>query len=316
MARKTSCIDGAWPRISGAASSARLHRFGAPLRSIARRTSSTAWSTSNGLGRYSKAPPWKAATARIEIGIGGHDDHRQRGNASLTSCSSSRPDSPGMRMSDTSTCGTWPRRVRQRLAGRAKLLAGNSSRPSAFSSTQRMERSSSMIQTGFMVFFSHLVITVRCMTSTESLAPAADARSGAPGPLAHFDGAVMLLDETLGDGQPEPAAPFASRTPADRRCLSRIFRECRAVVDHLQFECQAVALLRQRDLAQRAGAQTISPWPCIACAALRAMFRMAWISCSRSPVSPAGWCRSRGAHATPGNSAWIRRARARGSRGY
>jgi hypothetical protein len=31
--------------------------------SIARRISSTAWSTSKGLGRYSKAPPWKAATA-------------------------------------------------------------------------------------------------------------------------------------------------------------------------------------------------------------------------------------------------------------
>jgi hypothetical protein len=39
------------------------HRTPASLSSMARRTSSTAWSTSKGLGRYSKAPPWKADTA-------------------------------------------------------------------------------------------------------------------------------------------------------------------------------------------------------------------------------------------------------------
>ena len=53
MALNTSCIAGAWPRISGTAasgSSAALSRW---LSSSARRINSTAWSTSNGLGRYS-----------------------------------------------------------------------------------------------------------------------------------------------------------------------------------------------------------------------------------------------------------------------
>ena len=63
MARNTSCIAGAWPSISGAAamrSSATSSRW---LSSTARRISSTALGRSKGLGRYSKAPPWKADTA-------------------------------------------------------------------------------------------------------------------------------------------------------------------------------------------------------------------------------------------------------------
>jgi hypothetical protein len=57
MARNTSCMDAAWPiRLGrrGRSGSART----APLSAPARRTSSTAWSMSKGLGRYSKAPPW------------------------------------------------------------------------------------------------------------------------------------------------------------------------------------------------------------------------------------------------------------------
>ena len=64
MARNTSCIAGAWPRISGVLGRAsRTACASRRLSSSARRISSTAWSTSKGLGRYSKAPPWKAATA-------------------------------------------------------------------------------------------------------------------------------------------------------------------------------------------------------------------------------------------------------------
>ncbi|MNC85640.1 hypothetical protein D3C83_12500 [compost metagenome] len=53
MARNTSCIAGACPSISGAASASSLTPSWRTLSSIARRISSTAWSTSNGLGRYS-----------------------------------------------------------------------------------------------------------------------------------------------------------------------------------------------------------------------------------------------------------------------
>ena len=63
IARNTSCIAGAWPRISGEAVSTSSAAPSCRLSSSARRISSTAWSTSKGFGRYSNAPPWNAATA-------------------------------------------------------------------------------------------------------------------------------------------------------------------------------------------------------------------------------------------------------------
>jgi hypothetical protein len=63
MARKTSCIAGAWPSISGISADAMSRTSSRMLSSTARRISSTALFTSKGLGRYSKAPPWNALTA-------------------------------------------------------------------------------------------------------------------------------------------------------------------------------------------------------------------------------------------------------------
>ncbi len=63
MARNTSCIAGAWPSISGIGAAAASRTSSRRLSSTARRISSTALGTSKGLGRYSKAPPWKALTA-------------------------------------------------------------------------------------------------------------------------------------------------------------------------------------------------------------------------------------------------------------
>jgi hypothetical protein len=54
-------------------------------------------------------------------------------------------------MSEISTCGFSPlARAARASSAEPKHLAGMFSRPRAFSSTQRMERSSSMIQTGFI----------------------------------------------------------------------------------------------------------------------------------------------------------------------
>ena len=63
MARNTSCIAGAWPSISGISVLPVSRTSSRRLSSIARRISSTARVKSNGLGRYSNAPPWKAETA-------------------------------------------------------------------------------------------------------------------------------------------------------------------------------------------------------------------------------------------------------------
>ena len=66
MARKTSCIAGAWPSISGVSAGPGPGGHPAPrtgVSAVARRISASAWSTSKGFGRYSNAPPWNAATA-------------------------------------------------------------------------------------------------------------------------------------------------------------------------------------------------------------------------------------------------------------
>jgi hypothetical protein len=55
-----------------------------------------------------------------------------------------------MRMSDTSTCGALSLSASSASCADSKELKAMPSRPSAYSNTQRMERSSSTIQTGFM----------------------------------------------------------------------------------------------------------------------------------------------------------------------
>ena len=57
MARKTSCMAGAWPIISGVSSRTTLSTAWRILSSTARLITSIAWSTSNGLAKYSNAPP-------------------------------------------------------------------------------------------------------------------------------------------------------------------------------------------------------------------------------------------------------------------
>ena len=147
MARNTSCIAGAWPSISviGVSLGAGVSRLA--FSASARRTSSSAWSTSNGFGRYSNAPPWNAATALSRSEYAVMMMTGTLGRRSFSACSSSRPDTPGMRMSDSTALGWLRSSSRSASLAELKVMHGISSRSSAFSSTQRMERSSSMIQT-------------------------------------------------------------------------------------------------------------------------------------------------------------------------
>ena len=73
------------------------------------------------------------------------------GNCSFTLVSSARPDSPGIRMSDTSTCGSLTASACSTSYAVENVRYGMPSRASAFSSTQRIERSSSTIHTDFFV---------------------------------------------------------------------------------------------------------------------------------------------------------------------
>ena len=88
------------------------------------------------------------------------------GYSSFACCSSFSPDSPGMRISLTITCGASAFNSASASSAEANDLKAMLSRVSAFSSTQRMERSSSMIQTGF------IFISVNVWRSAESAAEA------------------------------------------------------------------------------------------------------------------------------------------------
>ena len=69
------------------------------------------------------------------------------GCVSLTFASSESPDSPLIRMSETSTCGSLTASACCTSYADVKVWYGMPSRASAFSSTQRIDRSSSTIQT-------------------------------------------------------------------------------------------------------------------------------------------------------------------------
>ena len=117
---------------------------------IARRINSTAPSMSKGFARYSNAPPRNAVTAlsrsekavMMMTGISGC--------ASATLVSRSVPEIPGMRTSETRTSGASAPSSNALKTASPRSNARNviPARVSAFSSTQRMERSSSAIQTG------------------------------------------------------------------------------------------------------------------------------------------------------------------------
>ena len=150
MARNTSCIAGAWPSISGITFSLVSRTSSRRLSSTARRISSTALGRSKGLGRYSNAPPWNALTALSRSENAVMMITGSPGSRALTLLSSSMPDPPGIRMSLTSTCGSSSSSAASMSRPFEKLRTANCSRVSAFSSTKRMDWSSSTIQMGFM----------------------------------------------------------------------------------------------------------------------------------------------------------------------
>jgi hypothetical protein len=217
MARNTSCIAGAWPRISGASRGAISTLASRRLSSRARRISATALSMSKGLARYSKAPPWKEATAESRSENAVITMTGRPGCFSLTAASRSRPDSPGMRMSETSTCGLSSSNAASASRPLAKLRVARFSRARAFSSTQRIDASSSTIQIGFMYFSASredIIIgprphCARCLWQRDQDAEIRQSR-----PAFALDQTQVLLHEGLRQRQPEAAAAFA---PGDER---------------------------------------------------------------------------------------------------
>ena len=80
------------------------------------------------------------------------------GSFCLMSCKKSKPDPLGMRMSLTMTCGCSFARAAMASGTEEKVLNSSSVRASAFSNTQRIDLSSSIIQIGFMMCLSDKIV--------------------------------------------------------------------------------------------------------------------------------------------------------------
>jgi hypothetical protein len=183
-------------RLHGRASATSSRR----LSSTARRISSTAVFTSKGLGRYSKAPPWKAETAlsrseKAVMMITGSPGWR-----CLTWASRSMPLPPGMRMSLTSTWGASSSSACRTSRGLEKVRTANCSRVSAFSSTNRMDWSSSTTQMGFMRM-------CRALAGARSGQWNQDLEDRAPGTLSHSIVPLCCCTKVCASVRPSPEPP-------------------------------------------------------------------------------------------------------------
>src|SRR5574337_1579411 len=168
------------------------------------------------------------------------------GRRCLTFASRSMPENPGMRMSLTSTCGASSSSAASISRALAKLRTWSCSRASAFSSTKRIEWSSSTIQMGFMRQVSRRAASGQWDQYPEI---------GSSRNAVEFDRAVMLLHEGQRQRQPEPRTTLPPRHQRLEDAVPEGLGHARSVVLDMQFQCQAPALLADRQLARDAGAQ-------------------------------------------------------------
>src|SRR5437870_9341204 len=130
------------------------------------------------------------------------------------------PLTPGIRISEISTCGVSASSAVSTSWACAKARQGRLALASARSSTQRIERSSSTIQIGFMLHAS----------SQRQKNP----KIGAPWSAFEVDRAAVLVNELLRDRQPQPAAAFSPRHQRVEHALPQLVGNPGSVIDHTQ----------------------------------------------------------------------------------
>src|SRR6478609_6945773 len=171
------------------------------------------------------------------------------GCLALILSSRSRPEPPGMRMSLTSTWG--PSMSSSAAASSAastsrvlvKLRVGRSSRSSAFSSTKRIDWSSSTIQIGFMQLLVAWLLGQRYQYL--EIGPSRDAVA--------LDHAVMLLHKSLRKRQSQACPAIPARHQRVKNAVLDRVRHARSIVNDMQFQCQSIPLLVEDDLTRDAG---------------------------------------------------------------
>src|SRR4051812_3269773 len=161
----------------------------------------------------------------------------------FTLWSNSRPELPGMRMSETSTCGQPVVSSSMASCARANVLNGMPSRVSAFSNTHRMDRSSSTTHTGFIYASGKrrrdgrhsLFWGVGSAAYPVLVQRQHDAKACSPRLAVDFDHAFVMMNERLRQSQPETA----SAVPPGHQRKEDFFPDsagnARSVIGHLQF---------------------------------------------------------------------------------
>src|SRR3990167_8107257 len=119
----------------------------------------------------------------------------RRGYSSRMRASRSRPLAPGIRISEMITSGCWRLRRLSTPSALSKLWVVMPSCCRAFSRTQRMERSSSTIQT----------VSLRLMTCS-LFQRQGDREKGVARVALTLDQALMLTDDVLGNRQAQTGA--------------------------------------------------------------------------------------------------------------
>src|SRR3989344_1606582 len=112
----------------------------------------------------------------------------------------SRPLTPGMRMSVMMASGCMRSSSSAISFAESKLFTTMPAFSSAFSSTQRMERSSSMTQTMFGLAMAQLQWKI-------------NRENGPPRAAAEFDQSAVLVDDVLRDREPEAGAVAPAGDP-------------------------------------------------------------------------------------------------------
>src|SRR5512145_3260117 len=126
------------------------------------------------------------------------------------------PEPPGMRMSDTSTCGSSSSIAASTSRGLVKLRTARSSRASAFSSTNRMDWSSSTIQMGFMP-----CLWLGPLTRTFDSGQRYHDLEKCLARLTHaFNHALVLLHESLRQCEPQARPTIAPRYQGVKNAIS------------------------------------------------------------------------------------------------
>src|SRR3989344_5660762 len=150
--------------------------------------------------------------------------------------SNSSPLTPGMRISEITTSGRCRSSSSTISFAESKLFTAMSAWVRAFSSTQRMERSSSMTHT-----MSCLAMAV--------LQRKVNAEHGMPRTAAALDQAAMLGDDVLRDGQSQSGSAGLGRDHRVENMFLDFLGNARAVVLDVGAQHQAVAFLPDGETA-------------------------------------------------------------------